>query len=370
MKVDGNDLGRARMGRTGTGVAAAAMAAWLLSIAPAASLAGDSPDCTSLYYGIGVPRDLSAAYVCFEREEPSENFPTNEFYLAHLAIMALNGEGTNGGPELALEVLGSRKSAAFDELRDIARFRLANADSVTVREKGWPRIDYCKEIASGTPLTRMCHDRDAAISEAEVARVVESVRSQLQPDVRAAFAGVTSALEVHADTESARIYDAVAPGTGAGSASIFREQRVREWFAETCEVVLVQGRLPEVTAEEVRLAEAEEEKVYRQSKEKYGDIHLLSEEELSKPEWAGDRMRWDGFKKATDESEVAWKQYRSAWLDLIRVLDGPRSRESAELGIRMLLMQQRLQDLKSQSSRRGESATWRRIDPSSGEEEP
>ncbi len=194
-----------------------------------------------------------------------------------------------------------------------------------------------------------CRRVDLEIQHAEQARVVESIRVGLLLEAREASEKVVGAHAVYEEKEGPRAEAEVVPATAAAATGLIQSLRVTRGVVQACEEALARRRLPPATADEVCRQGRVTEDAYRRDTETYGDTHLLGEEELRKPEWAGDLRGWEEFKQAAADLEAAWEGYRRAWLELVGEVHAPASHESAALGIRLLLAKQRAGDLEGQT---------------------
>jgi hypothetical protein len=295
-----------------------------------------SSDCygDEFYYGWGRARDVKKALSCYRA--------SNDWMM--LAILQINGDGAPvdiAGARASLTRVAS-KDADFEALDRIIRKREANPKAK------FPRVDFCKDVASTTPSVDICQARKEGKKIAKSDFRVDKLRAGLDVSARAAFDRAQAAYKQVAHADGERVYQQYIDGSGRDQDALNQEARVRRNFVATIKV-LVTGPADRIAyRRSFEDADKELNAVYNQNVSSYVTFNEEAAADADKrndAEMAAEyRTRNSDYKTKARAAQHEWVRYRDAMGDLAaaRWRDRPNVRDQA----RALVTEDRIRELR------------------------
>lgn len=313
-------------------------------LSPARAADADQPSCDVFYFGIGQPRDVRRAFAC----EMSQPEPKRNWVL--IAVMYLNGEGTDRDVRRAREALGHTRAEACG-------VTCAALEEVLLRHEASPggrhrRVDYCKGLAQTTLDVNYCLGVTARKDAFARKQQEKSLMAGLTPPARRRFAALAEAFAAFKDADGTREYQNFRDGTIRGEAAAIMEERVTEHYRDA--LAAWGPRAKDAPAGACPLVEAD-----RELNETYRRIMTELDAAIAKARIVASSDRGEErvqaaieVKTSSRDAQRAWLRYATAWEKFVEAVR-PQDAEAAH-ALRAFLTEQRIRELKYPSVGEGD----------------
>ena len=282
----------------------------------------DPPDCNSLYYGIGVPRDFPAARRCYEQLDPGDSERARM-----LVVMLMNGQG---GPR---DLLGAQQILERADYRLIGHFMPVwngmIAERLAEPQRAFPEVNYC-DVGGTTLDMNECGSIQLTLAAQAADAETQQLRVWLELAAQKALDELRASALVARQKDGERVYFEHIDGTMRGMSSISHELyllerqqlRLRRWLGDHSTDAQTPADLAE--AERALARSLREHRAPARWTSIYGSPSPAPQQ---------------------DASQRAWLAYREAWLHLLHTLPASGVPLLTERALRTVLTRERIEEI-------------------------